>query len=176
MYWNNYGAGFVEERPQIAGHEVPRPDGQPDRKRLYHFAGTGAGDPTARHALCSGRAGNPLAVRVAWAATHGRPEFNPYGQQPACMLINGGHLVAPPAPQPWLSVYLSPAGNVAYELSNHLGNVMTVISDKITPIDTTNDGLWDYFNPSLVSAIDYYPFGMGMPGDILTMVLIRIWI
>ncbi len=41
---------------------------------------------------------------------------------------------------------------------------MTVISDKIAPIDTTNDGLWDYFNPSLVSATDYYPFGMGMPG------------
>jgi len=62
------------------------------------------------------------------------------------------------------SVYLSPVGNKRYELSNHLGNVMTVISDKITPIDTTNDGLWDYFNPSLVSATDYYPFGMGMPG------------
>ncbi|MBK7908975.1 RHS repeat domain-containing protein [Candidatus Pollutiaquabacter sp.] len=51
-----------------------------------------------------------------------------------------------------------------YELSNHPGNVMTVISDKIAPIDTTSDGLWDYFNPSLVSATDYYPFGMGMPG------------
>jgi len=50
------------------------------------------------------------------------------------------------------------------ELSNHRGNVMTVISDKIAPIDTTSDGLWDYFNPSLVSATDYYPFGMGMPG------------
>jgi len=62
------------------------------------------------------------------------------------------------------SVYLSPVGNKRYELSNHLGNVMTVISDKITPIDTTSDGLWDYFNPSLVSATDYYPFGMGMPG------------
>jgi len=50
------------------------------------------------------------------------------------------------------------------EHSNQRGNVMTVISDKIAPIDTTSDGLWDYFNPSLVSATDYYPFGMGMPG------------
>ena len=66
----------------------------------------------------------------------------------------------PPRP----AVYRSPVGMKRYELSNHPGNVMTVISDKITPIDTTSDGLWDYFNPSLVSATDYYPFGMEMPG------------
>ena len=66
----------------------------------------------------------------------------------------------PPRP----AVCLSPVGMKRDELSNHRGNVMTVISDKIAPIDTTSDGLWDYFNPSLVSATDYYPFGMGMPG------------
>ena len=66
----------------------------------------------------------------------------------------------PPRP----AVYRSPVGMKRYEPSNNPGNVMTVISDKITPIDTTSDGLWDYFNPSLVSATDYYPFGMGMPG------------
>jgi hypothetical protein len=41
---------------------------------------------------------------------------------------------------------------------------MTVISNKPVPIDTTSDGLWDYFNASVVSATDYYPFGMGQPG------------
>jgi len=66
----------------------------------------------------------------------------------------------PPRP----AVYRSPVGMKRYELSNHPGNVMTVISDKIAPIDTTSDGLWDYFNPSLVSATDYYPFGMLQPG------------
>ena len=68
----------------------------------------------------------------------------------------------PPRP----AVCLSPVGMKRDELSNHRGNVMTVISDKIAPIDTTSDGLWDYFNPSLVSATDYYPFGMGMPGRV----------
>ena len=68
----------------------------------------------------------------------------------------------PPRP----AVYLSRIGMKRYELSNHRGNLMTVISDKITPVDTTSDGLWDYFNPSLVSAKDYYPFGMGMPGRV----------
>ena len=66
----------------------------------------------------------------------------------------------PPRP----AVYLSSVGMKRDEHSNQRGNVMTVISDKIAPIDRTSDGLWDYFNPSLVSATDYYPFGMGMPG------------
>ena len=61
-------------------------------------------------------------------------------------------------------MYLSSVGMKRDEHSNQRGNVMTVISDKIAPIDTTSDGLWDYFNPSLVSATDYYPFGMEMPG------------
>ena len=66
----------------------------------------------------------------------------------------------PPRP----AVYLSSVGMKRDEHTNQRGNVMTVISDKIAPIDTTSDGLWDYFNPSLVSATDYYPFGMEMPG------------
>jgi len=92
-------------------------------------------------------------------------EFNLYGSSRLGMLTTADTLVCATcttAVAP--SVYLSPVGNKRYELINHLGNVMTVISDKITPIDTTSDGLWDYFNPSLVSATDYYPFGMGMPG------------
>ena len=92
-------------------------------------------------------------------------EFNLYGSNRLGMLTTADTLVCAScttAVAP--SVYLSPVGMKRYELSNHLGNVMTVISDKVTPVDTTNDGLWDYFNPSLVSATDYYPFGMGMPG------------
>ncbi len=44
---------------------------------------------------------------------------------------------------PWLD-----ANNKQYELSNHLGNVMTVM----------NDG------KAIVSQQDYYPFGSPMPG------------
>ena len=41
-----------------------------------------------------------------------------------------------------------------YELTNHLGNVMAVISDKAS---TTSE-------PTVVSLSDYYPFGMTEPG------------
>jgi hypothetical protein len=49
----------------------------------------------------------------------------------------------------WQSgTYTLVAGAKSYELSNHLGNVMAVISDR---------GV-------LLSAQDYFPFGMAMPG------------
>ncbi|MEE3485611.1 MAG: hypothetical protein VZQ98_14980 [Bacteroidales bacterium] len=41
-----------------------------------------------------------------------------------------------------------------YELINHLGNVMAVISDEASTTD----------KPTVVSLSDYYPFGMTMPG------------
>ncbi|HLP39530.1 RHS repeat-associated core domain-containing protein [Lacibacter sp.] len=53
----------------------------------------------------------------------------------------------------------------AYELSNHLGNVMVTISDhKIAVPVTGNGSLTDYFVAEVLSANDYYPFGMQMPG------------
>ncbi|MES1249328.1 MAG: hypothetical protein ABUL46_01520, partial [Chitinophaga rupis] len=50
-------------------------------------------------------------------------------------------------------------GNKLFELTNHLGNVLATISDKrygVTPDDSTVV----YYNPEVVSANDYYPFGM----------------
>lgn len=45
-----------------------------------------------------------------------------------------------------------------YELSNHLGNVLTVITDNINM--STADGVYT----TVVSATDYYPFGLAMQG------------
>ncbi|MBR5695369.1 MAG: hypothetical protein IKX43_03935 [Paludibacteraceae bacterium] len=45
-------------------------------------------------------------------------------------------------------------GNTHYELTNHLGNVMAVITDEATADST----------PSIASLSDYYPFGMTEPG------------
>uniref|UniRef100_UPI0025BCA0D8 RHS repeat domain-containing protein n=1 Tax=Bacteroides sp. UBA939 TaxID=1946092 RepID=UPI0025BCA0D8 len=45
-------------------------------------------------------------------------------------------------------------GQKNYELTNHLGNVLAVVSDK-----KLNDNM-----PDVVSTSDYYPFGMMMPG------------
>ena len=53
-------------------------------------------------------------------------------------------------------------GKRYYELSNHLGNVQVVVSDK--RISVCDEELEvDYFKPDVLSAMDYYPFGMMMP-------------
>ena len=64
-----------------------------------------------------------------------------------------------------------------YEKENHLGNVHVVISDRKLPVDdgvydsngnqtsTTPDGIFDYYEPDVVFAADYYDgVGMVMPG------------
>ena len=53
-----------------------------------------------------------------------------------------------------------------YELSNHLGNVLSVISDRKLGEDdaTSPDGSADTYSAQVLSFNDYYPFGMLMPG------------
>ena len=54
-------------------------------------------------------------------------------------------------------------GKRQYELSNHLGNVLAVISDKRTA-HITPGGVPDYYLAQVSSATDYYAFGSPMPG------------
>ncbi|ASZ10850.1 RHS repeat protein [Chitinophaga pendula] len=56
------------------------------------------------------------------------------------------------------------SGNRRYELSNHLGNVLAVMTDNRRGIDANGDGTIDYYEPEIASAQDYYPFGMLQPG------------
>ncbi len=50
-----------------------------------------------------------------------------------------------------------------YELTNHLGNVLATISDKKVG-HNPGSGIIDYYTADVVSANDYYPGGMDMPG------------
>lgn len=53
----------------------------------------------------------------------------------------------------------------SYEKTNHLGNVLTVITDrKLAHTTTPTSGIVDYFSPEVVSSNDYYAFGSPMPG------------
>jgi len=59
------------------------------------------------------------------------------------------------------NLYSRKLGGKRYEITDHLGNVHAVISDrKLWPQDTTTDG----FQAEVLSRSDYYPFGMHMPG------------
>jgi RHS repeat-associated protein len=55
-------------------------------------------------------------------------------------------------------------GDKYYELSNHLGNVLNVVTDRKIPIDSDNNGIVDYYTADVIGYADYYPFGMLMPG------------
>jgi RHS repeat-associated protein len=54
-------------------------------------------------------------------------------------------------------------GNKLFELSNHLGNVLVTVSDKKLAV-SANGNTIDYYTADVVTANDYYPFGMQMPG------------
>jgi RHS repeat-associated protein len=54
-------------------------------------------------------------------------------------------------------------GNKLYELSNHLGNVLTVINDLKLPLSSNSVDV-DGYLATIVSTADYSPFGSPMPG------------
>ncbi len=61
-----------------------------------------------------------------------------------------------------VKTYYRDIGNRRYELNNHLGNVLSVVSDKKIP--TLALGSLAYFNADIKAYNDYYPFGMLQPG------------
>ncbi len=53
-------------------------------------------------------------------------------------------------------------GQKRYELTDHRGNVVAIVSDKKEEMDA--DGIIAYYNADIVNVTDYYPFGSLMPG------------
>jgi hypothetical protein len=51
-------------------------------------------------------------------------------------------------------------GKRQYELSNHLGNVLTVVSDRKFARDIDQNDEVDYFEPDILLTYDYSPFGV----------------
>lgn len=56
------------------------------------------------------------------------------------------------------------AGSKQYEITNHLGNVITTISDRKLQVPNTGNTAVDYYNADVISTSDYYAFGQDMPG------------
>ena len=65
-------------------------------------------------------------------------------------------------PPTWTAPSLTSKGSSrSYELTNHLGNVLAVVSDLKSYVDTIGSGqpnYWDYSMANILSAQDYYPF------------------
>ncbi len=51
-------------------------------------------------------------------------------------------------------------GDKKFECTNHLGNVLAIISDMKIARDDDSDGTIDYFRPTILSSMDYSPFGV----------------
>jgi RHS repeat-associated protein len=54
-------------------------------------------------------------------------------------------------------------GNKKYELTDHRGNVMAVVTDRKIAV-SSNGVTVDYYEADVVSATDYAPFGSALPG------------
>ncbi|MBX3101885.1 MAG: hypothetical protein KF690_05205 [Bacteroidetes bacterium] len=61
---------------------------------------------------------------------------------------------------------VSALGQKHYEFANHLGNVLATVTDRKLGVDTNTvaDNVIDVYIADMVSATDYYPFGMTLPG------------
>jgi photosystem II stability/assembly factor-like uncharacterized protein len=93
-------------------------------------------------------------------------EFNVYGSSRVGMLTNNvtmGDINYTPLATTYTVGHQKGYRN--YELSNHLGNVLTVVNDNRIPVgQVSNSSVVDYFKPQIVSTSDYYAFGQTMPG------------
>jgi len=59
------------------------------------------------------------------------------------------------------NTYARIVGDKRYELSNHLGNVLSVVTDRKLVADPLN---FTNFTADVLTYNDYYPFGMALPG------------
>ena len=55
-------------------------------------------------------------------------------------------------------------GQKRYELTNHLGNVLVTVNDRRKGTDTNADTFFDVYDGVEITATDYFPFGLEMPG------------
>lgn len=103
--------------------------------------------------------GNILATYELSSATLKLKELNLYGSTRLGMF------------KPDFTVYPVPGSGIGtnylnkkqYELTNHLGNVLAVITDNRSAMDSDNNGTPNYYEAVVSEAREYYPFGMVMP-------------
>lgn len=89
--------------------------------------------------------------------------FNIVGQQQGSPYLSYSYAptVTVTDVNPFVSVF--EVGRIQYELSNHLGNVLSVVSDNIW-VNGTGGMTVGSFSPDILAVNDYYPFGAIMPG------------
>jgi hypothetical protein len=88
-----------------------------------------------------------------------------YGSGRLGMSTETAQMIGAPIPDP--KNFDRTQGLKQYEISNHLGNVLTVVTDRKAAFD--GGGQIDHYNAEIVSATDYYPFGVAMAGRVFSI-------
>ena len=118
--------------------------------------------------------GNPLAIYAASSSVKGGDlilsERDLYGSKRLGLARSAIDVAADSVPVVtslpllgWGNPGIFVRGNKLFELSNHLGNVLATISDRHYGISSDGSTV-DHFNPVVLDANDYYPFGSLEPG------------
>lgn len=133
-------------------------------KTVYHVGA----DPTTTYYVRDAQ-GNVMATYENKIISDNKPliflgEQHLYGSSRLGLInndlnVHGFHDVVP---SPTLTTRT--LGQKAYELSNHLGNVIAVVSDRKISVDTDNNDITNYFSSEILSANDYFAFGGTMNG------------
>jgi len=157
--------GKVKVVDQVAGfdkHDLLFHYGA-DGQRVVKEVQSGTGDPQTRDYYVRDAQGNIMAIyRTDMAESFKVKERPMYGSSRvgvdnyelelcALDLANYDPLNDPP-------------GDQRYELSDHLGNVTSVLTDELLGVDVDADLDYDYFQPHVVSAQGYEPGGFLLPG------------
>src|SRR6185437_2959395 len=104
--------------------------------------------------------GAPLQTEVDLYGSSRLGTVGPLTVAPTAVTLSSGY------GNPYLMTFTR--GEKSYELTNHLGNVLSTITDKKIAVSSGGSSLIDHFTADVATAQDYYPFGMLMPGRTFT--------
>lgn len=102
--------------------------------------------------------GNYYQTNVSGLPSHKLIEHPIYGSSRLGSDNTQQEMIAAVIPSPFTRTI----GNKYFEGVNHLGNVLSVYTDKKIPRDDNSDGTVDYYQAEVVSCSDYTPFGAPM--------------
>ena len=102
--------------------------------------------------------GNYYQTTVSGLPSHKLTEHPIYGSSRLGSDNTQLEMIAAVIPSPFTRTI----GNKYFEGVNHLGNVLSVYTDKKIPRDDNSDGTVDYYQAEVVSCSDYTPFGAPM--------------
>jgi photosystem II stability/assembly factor-like uncharacterized protein len=105
--------------------------------------------------------GNTMAVYTYDSKGYRLKERHIYGSSRLGMITSIVNMMGRPN-HDWHESIHEP-GYKQFEISNHLGNVLTVVADRKVPIGVVGGDI-AYYNPEVLSSTDYYPFGAPMAG------------